>query len=64
MDDLKVIRAHIVRGATHIAREHAATDDVVWKQMLLAAAEKIGVNKFEVRIGETRNTVQQTHSVA
>ena len=37
MDDLKTIRAHIERAVTHIAREHNATDDVVWKQMMLAS---------------------------
>lgn len=37
MDDLKTIRAHIERVVTHIAREHNATDDVVWKQMMLAS---------------------------
>ena len=37
MDDLNTIRAHIERVVTHIAREHNATDDVVWKQMMLAS---------------------------
>ena len=39
MDSLETIRKHIERAVTHIAREHQATDDVVWKQMLLAAAK-------------------------
>ena len=38
-DGLKKIRGHIERTVTHIAREHQATDDVVWKQMLLASAK-------------------------
>ena len=48
MDDLKTIRKHIERTVTHIAREHQATDEVVWKQMLLAASEHTGINKIEV----------------
>ena len=40
MDDkLKKIREHIARTVTHIAREHQVMDDVVWKQMRLAAIE-------------------------
>ena len=39
MDSLETIRKHIDRAVTHIAREHQATDDVVWKQMLLASAK-------------------------
>lgn len=38
-DELKKIRDHIARTVTHIAREHQVMDDVVWKQMLLAAME-------------------------
>ena len=38
-DELKKIREHIVRTVTHIAREHQVMDDVVWKQMRLAAIE-------------------------
>lgn len=48
MDDLKKIREHICRAVTQIAREHQATDDVVWKQMLLAASEHTGIKKMEV----------------
>ena len=39
MDSLDTIKKHIERTVTHIAREHQATDDVVWKQMLLASAK-------------------------
>ena len=39
MVDLKKIREHIDRAVAHIAREHQVMDDVVWKQMLLAAME-------------------------
>ena len=39
MDKLEDIRKSVERAVTHIAREHQATDDVVWKQMLLAAAK-------------------------
>ena len=39
MDSLETIRKHIERAVTHIAREHQSTDDVVWKQMLLASAK-------------------------
>lgn len=39
MEELKMIREHIVRTVTHIAREHRVTDEVVWKQMLLASVE-------------------------
>ena len=45
-EELKKIREHIERTVTHIAREHQAKDEVVWKQMLLAAANHIGVNKM------------------
>ncbi|MCR5366521.1 MAG: hypothetical protein K6E67_10315 [Prevotella sp.] len=41
MDDTKIIKAHIERAVTHIAREHGATDDVVWKLMLIAASENV-----------------------
>ena len=44
MDSLETISKHIERTVTHIAREHQATDDVVWKQMLRAAIEHTGVN--------------------
>ena len=39
MDELQKIREHIARTVTHIAREHQVMDDVVWKQMRLAAIE-------------------------
>ena len=38
-EELKKIREHIDRAVTHIAREHQVMDEVVWKQMLLAAME-------------------------
>ena len=38
-EELKKIRDHIKRSVTHIAREYQVTDEVVWKQMLLAAME-------------------------
>ena len=38
-EELKKIRDHIKRTVTHIAREHQVMDEVVWKQMLLAAME-------------------------
>lgn len=41
MDSLETIRKHIERAVTHIAREHQATDDVVWKQMFLAALDHV-----------------------
>ena len=47
MDSLETIRKHIERAVTHIAREHHATDDVVWKQMLLAAAKHIKVIRMQ-----------------
>ena len=46
-DELKKIREHIERTVTHIAREHGVMDEVVWKQMLLAAMEHTGTNKLE-----------------
>ena len=45
-EELKKIREHIERTVTHIAREHQTKDEVVWKQMLLAAANHIGANKM------------------
>ena len=47
-EELKNIHEHIVRVVTHIAREHGVMDEVVWKQMLLAASEHTGINKLEV----------------
>ena len=38
-EELKKIRDHIKRSVTHIAREYQVMDEVVWKQMLLAAME-------------------------
>ena len=38
-EELKKMREHIARTVTHIAREHQVMDDVVWKQMRLAAIE-------------------------
>lgn len=48
MDSLETIRKHIERAVTHIAREHQATDDVVWKQMLLAAAKHTNLIRMQV----------------
>ena len=48
MDSLETIRKHIERAVTHIAREHQATDDVVWKQMLLATMEHSEVTAVKV----------------
>lgn len=47
MDELKKIREHIERKVTHIAREHGVLDEVVWKQMLLAAMKHTDTNKIE-----------------
>lgn len=47
MDSLETIRKHIERAVTHIAREHQATDDVVWKQMLLASAKHTKVIRMQ-----------------
>lgn len=47
-EDLKQIREHIGRVVTHIAREHQTTDDVVWKQMLLAAACQMNAKHLKV----------------
>lgn len=52
MDDLKTIRAHIERAVTHIAREHNTTNDVVWKQMLLASTHAIASKGYEHVITE------------
>ena len=46
-DELKKIREHIERTVTHIAREHQVTDDVVWKQMLMAAAKHAKVIRMQ-----------------
>lgn len=47
-NELEKIREHINRTVTQIAREHGVTDDVVWKQMLLASVEHTKTNKMEV----------------
>lgn len=47
-EELKKIRDHIKRSVTHIAREHQVIDDVVWKQMLLAAMEHSQVTAVKV----------------
>lgn len=46
MDSLEEIRKHVERAVTHIAREHQATDDVVWKQMFIASAERFKTKKI------------------
>ena len=46
-EKLKKIREHITRTVTHIAREHQVMDDVVWKQMLLAAAKHTKVIRMQ-----------------
>ena len=48
MDSLETISKHIERTVTHIAREHQATDDVVWKQMLLAASKHTKLIRMQV----------------
>ena len=45
-EELKNIRDHIDRTVTHIARQYQTTNDVVWKQMLLAAAERMNVKRM------------------
>lgn len=47
MDSLETIRKSIERAVTHIAREHQTTDEVVWKQILLAAAKHAKVNRMQ-----------------
>ena len=47
MDKLEEIRKHIERTVIHIAREHQMTDEVVWKQMLLAAACQMNVKHLK-----------------
>ena len=47
-EELKKIREHIERSVTHIAREHGVRDEVVWKQMLLAAVEYQKITNIEV----------------
>ena len=47
-EELKKIRNHIERNVTHIAREHGVSDEVVWKQMLIAAVDYSYRNKDEV----------------
>ena len=47
MDKIEEIRKSIERALTHIAREHQTTDEVVWKQMLLAAAKHAKVIRMQ-----------------
>lgn len=47
MDKIEEIRKSIERSVTHLARTHGATDDVVWKQMLLAAAKHAKVIRMQ-----------------
>lgn len=44
-ENLTEIRKHIERTVTYIAREHGVQDDVVWKQMFVASAEKFKTKK-------------------
>ena len=46
-EELKNIRDHIDRTVTHIARQYQTTNDVVWKQMLLAAACQMNVKHLK-----------------
>ena len=45
MEQLEEIRKAIWRSVTHIAREHGVQDEVVWKQMFVASAEKFKTKK-------------------
>ena len=47
MDSLETIRKHIERTVTHIAREHQVMDEVVWKQMLLAATKHTKIVRMQ-----------------
>lgn len=47
MEQLEEIRKHIGRTVTHIAREHGVQDDVVWKQMFVASADKFKTKKIK-----------------
>lgn len=42
---LQEARAEFERTVTHIAREHGVQDDVVWKQMFVASADKFKTKK-------------------
>lgn len=44
----KKIREHIGRSVTHLAREHGVEDAVVWRQMLIAAADYCYMNDDEI----------------
>lgn len=43
-EELKKIREHIGRNVTHLAREYGVKDAVVWRQMLIAAADYCRMN--------------------
>lgn len=43
--NIEEIRKHIEWSVTHIAREHGVQDDVVWKQMFVASADKFKTKK-------------------
>ena len=47
MEQFEEIRKSIERSVTHLARTHGATDDVVWKQMLLAAVKHTNVIRMQ-----------------
>lgn len=47
-EELKKIREHIERTVTHIAREYQTNNDVVWKQMLLAAVDHTQVTDSQI----------------
>lgn len=47
-EKLNKIREHIGRSVTHMAREHGVEDAVVWRQMLIAAADYFYTNDDEI----------------
>ena len=47
-EEMKKIREHIGRSVTQLAREHGVEDAVVWRQMLIAAAEYCYMNDDEI----------------
>ena len=47
MGELEEIRKAIGMSVTHISREHGVMDEVVWKQMLLAAAKHTKVIRMQ-----------------
>ena len=47
-EQLKKIQEHIERAVTHLAREHQTTNEVIWKQMLIASAYHTGVDNVQI----------------